>query len=565
MSSEPPTPEPPPAPAPSTPPQGPRHRFDVQGKQLGPVLAAMVIVVALAVGVTVVVRHHAADVLASQRLGEIFLQGAGSAGPDPFTPSVAHSGPAVTPPTPTSTPTPPPDAPAGAVVIEAPPGSTPALYGGTNNQSACDSQALVTDLQSHPDAASAWVATLNADHSLYWTGGSQVLVDQIAQYVAELTAVRLRSDTRITDHGLVSGRTTPFQAVLQAGTAVLVDALGVPRARCASGNPLTPPVAVTVAPTYIGDPPWPGFSPASLTAVSPAPSPIVTFVLVDLDNPTETLSLPAGGTLPQPFTPSPSAVPSPTPSRVGPSLTPTPSRSPSPSSQPITLTPNSGPSSGGTNVRVSGRGFSAEGGVQHLVFYTTQGFLAAEVTSFSVDSDSQITLTTGPATSNGGCNTGGCITFLSIQFASGTSISVSNAFRFIVTSGAPPSETASPTASPNPSPSPSATPSPSRPPSTPEFAVTSITPNSGPAVGGTAVTIKGYGFKSHGGVTLVDFHSAGGFVADSPSNVQLVSDTEITLMTGPVSPSNCGTSCTTTLYIQFADGTGFSSLTFTFQ
>ena len=95
--------------------------------------------------------------------------------------------------------------------------------------------------------------------------------------------------------------------------------------------------------------------------------------------------------------------------------------------------------------------------------------------------------------------------------------------------------------------------------------MTSITPNAGPVGGGTAVTIEGHGFKTHGGVSLVDFHNAGGYVADSPGNVQLVSDTEITLTTDPASPSNCGTSCTATLYIQFSDGTGFASLSFTFQ
>ena len=40
--------------------------------------------------------------------------------------------------------------------------------------------------------------------------------------------------------------------VLQAGTSVLVDELGEPRARCACGNPLRLPVAAQAAPTYVG-------------------------------------------------------------------------------------------------------------------------------------------------------------------------------------------------------------------------------------------------------------------------------------------------------------------------
>ncbi|PZT71125.1 hypothetical protein DN402_02310 [Streptomyces sp. SW4] len=49
----------------------------------------------------------------------------------------------------------------------------------------------------------------------------------------------LRADTRVTGHGLRGGRPVGGQAVLQAGTAVLVDDRGVPRVRCAGGNPLT--------------------------------------------------------------------------------------------------------------------------------------------------------------------------------------------------------------------------------------------------------------------------------------------------------------------------------------
>ena len=51
----------------------------------------------------------------------------------------------------------------------------------------------------------------------------------IESYVAGLTAVRLRWDTRVTNHGFSDGEATAFQSLLQAGTAVLVDDTGVPR------------------------------------------------------------------------------------------------------------------------------------------------------------------------------------------------------------------------------------------------------------------------------------------------------------------------------------------------
>jgi hypothetical protein len=91
--------------------------------------------------------------------------------------------------------------------------------------------------------------------------------------------VLLRTDTRVTNHGFRSGRATPRQSVLQAGTAVLVDRSGVPRVRCACGNPLAPPVAVRSA-NYQG-PRWSGFDPTLIVVVSPSPSPVTGFVLID--------------------------------------------------------------------------------------------------------------------------------------------------------------------------------------------------------------------------------------------------------------------------------------------
>ncbi|MBI4260213.1 MAG: LCCL domain protein, partial [Actinobacteria bacterium] len=60
-----------------------------------------------------------------------------------------------------------------------------------------------------------------------------------------------------------------FQAVLQKGSAVLVDTDGFLRVRCASGSPLLPPESLD-APTY-SDTRWEGFDPSNLVA-PPAPS-----------------------------------------------------------------------------------------------------------------------------------------------------------------------------------------------------------------------------------------------------------------------------------------------------
>ena len=92
----------------------------------------------------------------------------------------------------------------------------------------------------------------------------------------------LREDTRVTNHGFLNGQANRFDAVLEAGTAVLVDDRGVPRVRCACGNPLTEPVATSSAPDYSGAS-WDGFDARRLVAVAPAKEPIKSFELVNVN------------------------------------------------------------------------------------------------------------------------------------------------------------------------------------------------------------------------------------------------------------------------------------------
>ena len=50
--------------------------------------------------------------------------------------------------------------------------------------------------------------------------------------------------------------------------------------RCAGGSPLGPPVAVVIAPRYVGTR-WSGFAPAGVSVVTAATQPMTTLVLVD--------------------------------------------------------------------------------------------------------------------------------------------------------------------------------------------------------------------------------------------------------------------------------------------
>ncbi|CAM5265343.1 hypothetical protein SGRIM128S_01471 [Streptomyces griseomycini] len=99
---------------------------------------------------------------------------------------------------------------------------------------------------------------------------------EVPSYLRSLTPLQLRVDTRVTNHGYRDGAATEYQAVLQAGTAVLVDDLGMPRVRCACGNPLTKPVEQSES-RYTGKP-WPGFSPSSTVVIQPAPRPVALFL-----------------------------------------------------------------------------------------------------------------------------------------------------------------------------------------------------------------------------------------------------------------------------------------------
>ncbi len=109
------------------------------------------------------------------------------------------------------------------------PGSTPGLYGGTRAVGSCDVGKQIGFLSSDPGKARSFAQAAGVPRAA------------VPDFLRGLTSVVLRADTQVTDHGFRDGRATSFQSVLQRGTAVLVDDRGVPRVRCAGGNPLNPP------------------------------------------------------------------------------------------------------------------------------------------------------------------------------------------------------------------------------------------------------------------------------------------------------------------------------------
>lgn len=198
----------------------------------------------------------------SGQVGEVFMQPAGKTGPEPYTePPVTDSSfpPASVAPSGSSPPT---DTVSGVD------GGDEGLYGGTRNVSSCDVERQIKALRADPAKNRAFASVAG------------VAPSRVPAHLRSLTPVQLRLDTRVTNHGYRDGAATTYQAVLQAGTAVLVDRHGVPRVRCACGNPLTPPLAQRAGFKRTGDP-WPSYSPATTVVVKPSVTVVDVFVLYD--------------------------------------------------------------------------------------------------------------------------------------------------------------------------------------------------------------------------------------------------------------------------------------------
>ncbi|WP_406301823.1 hypothetical protein OHA61_04635 [Streptomyces sp. NBC_00885] len=200
--------------------------------------------------------------------GEVVLQPAGAQGPDPYTDTTALSGgaPPPVPPVPSSEPS-----PTRGLTLRTLSGATPGLYGGTQSIGSCDVEQQVMFLGGDQARARSFAR------------GAGISQADIPDYLRGLTPVVLRADTRVTNHGYRAGSAVSFQAVLQAGTAVLVDGHGEPKVRCACGNPLKPPVAVKGAVVHTGQS-WDGYQPDKVVVIKPTVQIINSLVIVNVIN-----------------------------------------------------------------------------------------------------------------------------------------------------------------------------------------------------------------------------------------------------------------------------------------
>ncbi|MFD4294182.1 DUF6777 domain-containing protein [Rhodococcus sp. NPDC058532] len=205
------------------------------------------------------------------------------------------------PQTPTIVPPGPPGSELPADTTPVVTGDRGGLYGGSLERPLCDSARLVDDLEHDPVKLAAWSEVQG--------------VSDVRGYVDALTPVLLRADTRVTGHGFDDGRTTARDAVLEAGTIVLIDDHGIPRVRCANGTPLSTPTSdVNPTPNVV---PWPGFDPDRILVVRPSLDAMGMVSVVDIATGALT-AVPVGSGPPGP-TPAPTippAAPAPAPAPV---------------------------------------------------------------------------------------------------------------------------------------------------------------------------------------------------------------------------------------------------------
>ncbi|WCO67494.1 hypothetical protein PO878_02015 [Iamia majanohamensis] len=229
---------------------------------------AAVLLCAAVVGALVLVAGDDSDGVV-----EVELEAAGAETEDPFTPSVVEAGVSVADLLASPGVADQAQASAGPgtgdVAVAEVRGNAPRLYASRSQGPVCDAAALTARITESPERAAAWA------------GAAGVEVDGIEAFVSSLTPLVLTRDTAVTNHRYGEDGAQAYQAVLQAGTPVLVDDRGTPRVRCTCGNPLLEPRVAGEEVDLAGER-WEGFDPARLSGIRPSAEPVATIETVDV-------------------------------------------------------------------------------------------------------------------------------------------------------------------------------------------------------------------------------------------------------------------------------------------
>ncbi|MBX3313035.1 MAG: hypothetical protein KF906_01845 [Actinobacteria bacterium] len=133
---------------------------------------------------------------------------------------------------------------------------------------ACDVDAIADALEGDDGARAAWTSLMDVED-----GAVRETLDGLIPLV-------LTRDTAVTNSVYSGGEPGRFQAVLEAGTPVLVDGSGVPKVKCSCANPLDAPEVGAKA-RFEGDR-WEGFDEDEIVSVSPVEPGTTRIPVVDL-------------------------------------------------------------------------------------------------------------------------------------------------------------------------------------------------------------------------------------------------------------------------------------------
>ncbi|PSM40997.1 hypothetical protein C6Y14_23675 [Streptomyces dioscori] len=168
-------------------------------------------------------------------------------------------------------------------------GNTPGLYGGTRDQQVCDIERL-KDFLTDPE---------NRQKAREWARIAGITPDRIEEYLDDLTPVLLRHDTLVKNHDYKKGKAVPYDSLLEAGVAVLVNDQGLPAVKCSCGNPLKAfdkdPEKISVK-FEDGNKKWAGYEKSGVVTVKPSPQPLERIALLDVDDPDTAINRPVGTT-----------------------------------------------------------------------------------------------------------------------------------------------------------------------------------------------------------------------------------------------------------------------------
>ncbi|GAB09901.1 hypothetical protein GOARA_048_01030 [Gordonia araii NBRC 100433] len=133
-------------------------------------------------------------------------------------------------------------------------GTDRGLYAAATTRLTCEVGPLVSGLESDTARRSAFASVMGSSPT-------QVVADTL-----NMASLVLLHDTKVAAHSYVDGKVEAYQAVLEAGTPVLVDASGMPRVRCSGGVPLGAPESGAKVPRS-GE--WSGYSASKVVTVTP--------------------------------------------------------------------------------------------------------------------------------------------------------------------------------------------------------------------------------------------------------------------------------------------------------